>query len=183
MCSSDLSTVFFVALIGATISALVTYFLFQNYGISVYILGAAMFGLASSEIIARGLYGSYSKYLFTQKILMVFLGIVLYYVIGINGILLGLGLSFFPYTIRIVKEFQSSSIDLSLLKPRIGFMINSYVLNISSAFNGSIDKLIIAPIVGFALLGNYQLGIQFLSMLHIIPSVVDRKSTRLNSSH
>lgn len=51
-------------------------------------------------------------------------------------------------------------------------MMNSYVLNLSSTFSGSLDKLIIAPLVGFALLGNYQLGIQFLSVFHILPSIV-----------
>lgn len=166
------STIFFVVMISAVIAASVTYFLFYDYGISIYILGAAMFGLVASEIVARGLYSSYSKYLITQKILMVALGIGLYHVIGVDGIILGLGISFFPYVVRIVKEFQTSVIDFSLLKPRIGFMANSYVLNIASAFNGSVDKLIIAPMVGFALLGNYQLGIQFLAVLQIIPSIV-----------
>lgn len=166
------STIFFVVLISAVISASVTYFLFYDYGISIYILGAAMFGLVASEIVARGLYSSYSKYLITQKVLMVAFGIGLYYAIGVDGIILGLGISFFPYMIRIVKEFRASVIDLSLLKPRIGFMANSYILNIASAFNGSVDKLIIAPMVGFALLGNYQLGIQFLAVLQIIPSIV-----------
>ncbi|NDF25917.1 MAG: hypothetical protein EB149_08060, partial [Thaumarchaeota archaeon] len=166
------STIFFIVTISSAISALVTYFLFHSYGISIYILGAAVFGLAASEIVARGLYSSYSRYLITQKALMITLGIGFYYVIGVDGIILGLGVSFFPYAIRIVKEFRSSVIDFSLLKSKIGFMGNSYVLNIASAFNGSIDKLIIAPMVGFALLGNYQLGIQFLAVLHIIPSIV-----------
>lgn len=166
------STIFFVVMLSGAIFAVITYFLFYDYGISIYILGAAMFGLVASEIVARGQYSSYSKYLIIQKILMVSLGIGLYYAIGIDGVILGLGISFFPYAIRIVKEFRASDIDFSLLKPRIGFMANSYVLNIASAFNGSVDKLIIAPMVGFALLGNYQLGIQFLAVLQIIPSIV-----------
>ena len=37
---------------------------------------------------------------------------------------------------------------------------------------GSTDKLIIAPLLGFALLGNYQLGLQFLAMLNILPAIV-----------
>lgn len=166
------STVFLLVMISGSISGLVTYFIFQNYGISIYVLGAAIFGLGASELVARGLYSSYSKYLIVQKILMVSLGVGLYYAIGVNGIILGLGMSFSPYAIRIVKEFRASVIDFSLLRPKIGFMANSYILNIASAFNGSVDKLIIAPMVGFALLGNYQLGIQFLAVLHIIPSIV-----------
>ena len=45
-------------------------------------------------------------------------------------------------------------------------------MNLVGTFNGSLDKLIIAPLVGFALLGNYQLGIQFISIMHILPAIV-----------
>ncbi len=51
-------------------------------------------------------------------------------------------------------------------------MINNYALTIEKVLNGQVDKLIIAPIFGFALLGNYALSIQFLSIMLIIPSIV-----------
>ena len=35
-----------------------------------------------------------------------------------------------------------------------------------------IDKIIVAPFFGFAILGNYYLGLQFLSILSILPIVV-----------
>ena len=36
----------------------------------------------------------------------------------------------------------------------------------------SMDKIIIAPVFGFAILGNYALGMQFYMVLLIIPSIV-----------
>src|SRR3989304_6244168 len=51
-------------------------------------------------------------------------------------------------------------------------MMNSYVLDLSRTFSGQTDKLIVAPMLGFALLGNYQLGIQFFSLLILLPSIV-----------
>ena len=44
-------------------------------------------------------------------------------------------------------------------------------MDLSNAFNGSLDKIIIAPILGFVLLGNYQLGLQFLAILSILPGI------------
>ena len=38
-------------------------------------------------------------------------------------------------------------------------------------FRGQIDILIIGPLLGFALLGNYNLGIQFLALLIIFPNI------------
>jgi len=51
-------------------------------------------------------------------------------------------------------------------------MFNNYLLSIAEEFSGSIEKLIIVPLLGFAILGNYQLGIQFLAVLSIIPGIV-----------
>lgn len=166
------STIYLICIIAGLVVALILFFVFSNLGISVYVLGAIIIGLAVSEILAKGLYKSYLKYLLMQKILMVGLSIGLYYMIGINGVLLGIGLSYLIYLIRIYRGFKESRIDFSLVRSRFGFMVNSYVWSLSSTFTGSLDKLIIAPLVGFELLGNYQLGIQFLSVLHILPSIV-----------
>ena len=166
------STIYLLTIIIGLFAALILFFMFSNVGISAYVLGAIIVGLGATEILAKRMYSSYSKYIIIQKILMVVLSIGFYHVMGINGVLLGLGVSFFPYLIRIYKGFKESKIDFSILKGRTGFMINSYLLNLSSTFTGSIDKLIILPLVGFALLGNYQLGIQFMSILTILPSIV-----------
>ena len=166
------STVYLLTIIIGMISALVLFFMFSNISISVYVLGTIIVGLAGSEILAKRNYNAYAKYLITQKILMAVLSIGLYHIMGVNGVILGLGLSFFPYLIIIYKGFRETKIDFSLLRPRAGFMANSYLLNISGTFTGSIDKLIIVPLVGFTLLGNYHLGIQFISLLGILPAIV-----------
>jgi O-antigen/teichoic acid export membrane protein len=51
-------------------------------------------------------------------------------------------------------------------------MFTSYILDISRTFASTIDKIIVAPMLGFALLGNYQLGIQFLSVLTLFPGIL-----------
>jgi O-antigen/teichoic acid export membrane protein len=164
--------VYIISIISTIATALVLFAIFNGVGISVYVLGAAFFGLASAEILANGLYRSYSKYLITHKGLMVAFAIGFYHLLGVEGVFLGIGISFFPYLLRIYRGFRGARPDFTLLRTRFSFILNSYVLNLSSVFSGSIDKIIIGPLVGFALLGNYQLGIQFLSVLHIIPSIV-----------
>jgi O-antigen/teichoic acid export membrane protein len=166
------ATIYLLPIVAGSIASLILYYYFSDLGITVYVLGAVIFGLASTELLAKGLFKSYSKYLLLTKILMVGLSIGLYHLIGIEGILLGVGLAFFLYIIRIYKGFRESKVNFSLIKPRMGFMVNSYAIQLVSSFNGSLDKIIIAPMVGFTLLGNYHLGIQFLSILHILPVIV-----------
>ena len=166
------SPIFFISIISSAITLIAVFIIFSQIGVSLYILGYVIFSLATSELLGKKLYGNYTKYLITQKILMTGFAISLYYFLGVGGVILGIALSFFPYSIRIYKSFKESKPNLKLIKPRFGFMMNSYVLDLSRTFSSSTDKLLISPMFGFAILGHYQLGIQFLSILSILPSIV-----------
>ena len=166
------SPIFFITIISGLITSIVLFFIFYNLGVSLYVLGSVVFGLAAAEILGRKLYKNYSKYLITQRILFVGFALAFYYLMGPHGVILGYAVSFFPYSFRLYKGFKESKIDMSVIKSHFGFMMNSYVLDLSRAFSGQTDKLIVAPMLGFALLGNYQLGIQFFSLLILLPSIV-----------
>ena len=165
--------IFVSAISSSVIASLVVYFLFlNNLGVSVYILGFVFFTLVTYDVLGRKEYRQYAKYIISQKILLIIFSISLYYTIGFEGVILGMAMSFFPYFIVIVKEIRKSKIDFNLLKQRKEFIFNNYLLDVIGAFNGSLDKLIILPLFGFVLLGNYQLAQQFFLILIIIPSMV-----------
>lgn len=166
------SSIYITSLIITSISAIIITVIFYNVGVIAYIFGTVIFGLASSEILGRKLYKSYSKYLIAQKLLMVGLAVGFYHLMGINGIILGIGLAFLPYTFRLYKGFRETKIDFSLLKKHSGFITHNYILNLSTTFSGQLDKIIIVPILGFAILGNYQLGIQLLAILEMLPAII-----------
>lgn len=166
------STIYITSLIVTSVSAIVISVIFYNLGIIAYVFGAVIFGLGSSEILGKKMYKSYSKYVIAQKLLMVGLAIGFYHLIGINGLILGLGLAFLPYTFRLYRGFKETKIDFSLLRKHYGFITNNYALTLSSIFSGQLDKIIIVPILGFAILGNYQLGIQLLAILEMLPAMI-----------
>ena len=164
--------IFIIGIISSIISLIAVFLIFSQIGISVYVLGYVVFSLSTGEILGRKQYRNYSVYLITQKILMVIFALFFYYLVGLEGVILGIGLSFFPYTLRIYKSIKSCKADFSLIRSRIKFIINSYALDLSRTFSGHTDKLIVAPLLGFAILGNYQLGIQVSSLLGILPGIV-----------
>lgn len=166
------STIYFISIISGIITSFVLFFMFQNFSLVAYVFGVIIFGLINGELLGKRLYKNYAKYTLVQKVLMTVLAVGLYYVIGVQGVILGVGLSFFVYVIRVYQGFRDSKIDFSLLKSRSGFITNNYLLDLSSALNGSLDKLIVVPLLGFELLGNYQLGLQLLSILLILPSII-----------
>ena len=63
-------------------------------------------------------------------------------------------------------------INLSLIRSQFGFILNNYFLLLATGFHGQIDKILIAPILGFTVLGNFSLGMQFIGIMWIFSGVV-----------
>ncbi len=167
------STVFLIGLISSGITASIVFFVVDNnITISLYIIGYVIFTLITAELIGQKLFSKYSKIIIIQKIMLVIFSIVLYHLIGLQGIMLGIAISFLFFILIMYKTFRKVKIDFSILKNKYKFSINSFLLDISNAFHGSLDKIIIAPILGFSLLGNYQLGLQFIGLLYLIPGML-----------
>ena len=166
------STLFFISIILGIASSLVVFLFLYRVDTSLLILGYIIFELANGFLLGKKLFSDYAKFFLTQKILTVIFGLGLYFAFGVDGIIFGLVLSYVPYIWIMAKEFKNTRVDFSLLKPRKGFIINNYGLNISGAVGGQIDKLILAPLLGFELLGNYSLAMQFLVILLLLPTIV-----------
>jgi len=175
--------IYIISLSASILTSLVVFLVFLNSPeISLYIIGFVIFTLVTSDLLARKSYKEYAKYIISQKIILVSLSSSLFFAIGFQGVVFGIAISFFPYIFKIINDVKNQKIDFTILKSKRGFILNSYLLDLSNAFNGSLDKIIIAPLLGFALLGNYQLGIQFLSVLTIIPVMVFQYILPLDAS-
>ena len=123
-------------------------------------------------LLGKKLFSSYSKYILTQRTLTFILGFGFYFIFGVEGIIFALVLSYIHFLFLVYKGLKNSSINFSALKTHSGFIINNYAMSMIGGFRGNLDKIIIAPLLGFVLLGNYALALQFYVILMIIPQVV-----------
>ena len=166
------STLFLISLLATAISLATITIFYNRIDAGLLAVGFVLFSLVNSVILGNKLFVKYSKLVLSQKILTLILGLGLYFVFDVYGIIYGLALSYIPHLIIFVKEFSRTKIDFTLLKTRRGFIINNYVMNLTAGLGGTIDKLIIAPVLGFALLGNYSLAAQMLTMMMMFSAVV-----------
>ena len=176
------STIYLLSITASIISGIVLYIAFTNIGLSIYVLGAVIYNLSVSELLGRKRYREYSIYFTLQKILFVILALVLYYVIGPEGVLIGIGLSFMPFLIQIYSGFRNHSISFQLLKTKWKFVTNNFFIDLSVVLNNQVDRLIIGPMFGFVILGNYYLAIQVLMVLTLIPEIVRKYTIPEDSS-
>jgi len=163
--------IYIISIITTGIGTIILFVIFNNIGLSFYVLGGVIAQLAVAELLGRKQFKQYSKFFLLQKILFVTVSLGLYFVLGPIGILLGFGFSCLIYAQRIYKTIKETEIDFGLIKKKSEFIINNYIVDLSGQLN-QIDRLLIAPIFGFVLLGNYFLAIQILNILVILPEVV-----------
>jgi O-antigen/teichoic acid export membrane protein len=166
------STVLLISIIASIISAIAVLIIIPNPIISIFVVAYVIFGLTFSYYLGAKQFKKYSKIFIIQKIVFVALAFPLNDMLGPEGVVLGMALSFFIPSYTAFKIFKEMKIDFSLLRTKKEFMQNMYIKEIASVVQSQCDKIVIAPFFGFALLGNYYLGLQFLSALAIIPVVV-----------
>ena len=166
------STLFLISILAAAISLAIITIFYNRIDAGLLAVGFVVFSLVNSVILGNKLFVKYSKLVLSQKILTLILGIGLYFVFDVYGIIYGLALSYIPHLVVFVKEFSRTRIDFALLKPRKGFIINNYVMNLVAGLGGTVDKLIIAPVLGLALLGNYSLALQMFTMMMVFSEIV-----------
>ena len=164
--------IYIISIITTGIGTIILFVIFNNIGLSFYVLGGVIAQLAVAELLGRKQFKQYSKFFMLQKILFVTVALGLYFVLGPIGILLGFGFSCLIYAQRIYKTIKETEIDFGLIKKKSEFIINNYIVDLSGQVGNQIDRLLIGPIFGFALLGNYFLAIQILNVLVILPEVV-----------
>jgi len=162
------ATLYLISLIAGAVLSLIIIIVFPAFyeiDSGVLVIAYIINTLALGDLLGRKLYSTYSKYVLTQKGLTLGLGLVFFYYFGYEGILFALSLSYVFYIKRIFIIFREQKINFNLVKERIGFITNNYMVFLLAGFNGQIDKIIIAPLLGFALLGNYSLALQAITIM------------------
>jgi O-antigen/teichoic acid export membrane protein len=168
------NSIYVIALGVGSISSAISFLFVQELGPSLVIIGQIMLTVVTGSLLGKKLFFRYSKFVIIQKVLMVIFGLLFYHLFQDQGILIGMGISYLPFMIEIMHSFKNSKIDFTLLKQKQSFVINNFMLSLAATMYSSLDKLIIVPFFGYAILGNYSLGYQFFFMLSIIPLVIQK---------
>jgi O-antigen/teichoic acid export membrane protein len=135
------------------------------------LLAAAMvfFMMALAETLGRKRYREYAFLSIGQRLAQISLSLILYFQFGIIGIVMGYFLGNLIFSYRYIKSISNFTLKLDGIKEKRNFAIHSYGFNLIRNFTNYLDKIIIAPLFGYFVLGLYQLGFQFFMFLSIIP--------------
>ena len=166
------ATINFISSSVGIIASVIVFFSLNKIEIGFLIFAYIFTNLVIPQLIGQKQFKEYFKITVYSKILAVVSSLILFYFIGYFGIIIGLATPALLFGFKIIQTFRTVKIDFRLIKEHSRFMLSNYILNISDSVSGSLDKIIIVPILGFAILGSYQLGLQFFGILMIIPGIV-----------
>ena len=161
-----------ISLISSCTSLVIIFVIFNTISIGIYVIGFVIFQLFLAELLGFKLFKRYGKFYIFQKITFVCLAFSFNHIMGFEGIIIAYGVSYLIFSFPVFKTLTTVKPDFGIFKTKFGFLTNNYLYDLSSVANGQIDKLIIAPMFGFILLGNYYLGLQIIGFLGILPGIV-----------
>jgi len=167
-----LSPAYTLGLISSTVASIVVYVITQNVGLSFLTWGMMIYLLKTADLNSKKLYVTFAKYRILRACLKVIIAIVLFQIFGINGIILGFAFATMPTLVGLYTYLKNRNFSISLLKPKVNFMLNSWLSRITGTLFLWGDKLIIGTVLGFTVLASYHLAFQYLLLLHTIPGAI-----------
>ena len=167
-----ISTLFLASILCSIVSFIVLSLFFDKFDIGLLVIGFVLFSHGIASNLGYQNFKKYTIYSVLQKSLMVIFALSLYYFYGIEWILLGIALSYFVYSKVFLDGLTKFKIDFSQLKIHKKFISSNYFIMLTNIVTTQVDKLLIVPILGFTVLGNYSLAIQVITVMSILPSVV-----------
>jgi O-antigen/teichoic acid export membrane protein len=144
--------------------------LIKHIPAGLLILGISFYTMSWAEILGKKEYRKYAIVVIVQRSLQVILSLLLYYFIGLDGLILGFASSTLLLSYNFFKSLkQAKPLQFNELAHKSSFIIDNYFQAISNTVILYMDKILIAPLFGFGVLGLYQISFQFLLFLSVIP--------------
>ena len=165
------STLFLLTLIGGGIVSIFLFIFYSRTDIILLTLGMIFGEMVLGYLIGRKLFLKYLIFLISQKVLMVGLAIGLYFVLGLEGIIYGIAISYIPNAIVVINSCRGGSIKFSLLKENLGFIINNYAVRLIALSRKNLDKIIIMSLLGFDVLGGFSLALQIYLAMNLLTTI------------
>jgi O-antigen/teichoic acid export membrane protein len=162
-----------IVLLSGIVLSVVLQAMFNSFALTLSFLGMLFFSLSTAELLGRHRYKEFMYVMVVERTISLFTVPILFWLYGVDGALYGYAISYLPLCYRFVMSLNKLRFDFrfGVIRTHRNFFFHSYGLSLSRTLMFLADKLLIAPIFGLYILGQYQLGIQMLTATSMIPLI------------
>ena len=140
-----------------------------DYFVAILCFSMTIFIMNIHNLIGLKKYKQYMIVDILKGILIIAIPISLYFILDIPGILLGIALSYLIPSFSLFKFFNINKNMWKSIAKQSKILLHNFGVDVSIRSPRLVDKLIIFPILGFSSLGVYQLNLQILFALELLP--------------
>ena len=165
-------SLYILPIIVSIISSTLLFLINQSPFVIIYVVGSVITTLYLYTLLGLKSYKKYASAIIIEEILEIILAVSLYNILGIDGIILGIGIAHLIFAYPLYQYFKNNKINIPIIKSTKNLSLHSYSLFLSRTFALVSDKIIILPLVGYTAVGNYHLAMQILLLMNVIPLAV-----------
>jgi len=163
--SNQISTLFII-----TTSAAALILLYFDVLAAVLCVAMSFFVINIQNLLGLKQYKNFMLQSILKSSVIVIIPLLLYFVFEIQGIVLGMIISNFLASIPFLNNLKIKSIRG--LKNYYKVIIHNFGVDANVALPVMVDKLLIAPLFGFFIVGIYQFNLQILLALSVLPGIL-----------
>jgi len=164
-------TLFLFSLIIAACVSVILFIIYSRFDIILLTFGMICGEVLLGYFVGKKLFSKYGLFLILQKGLMVLFAIGLYFWIGMEGIIYGIGISYLPILAVSINVLKKPSFNFLILKENFGFIFNVYAIRLVTISRRNLDKILIVPILGLEILGEFTLAFQVYLLMNLFASI------------
>lgn len=162
---------FLFSLIIAAIVSVILFIIYSRFDIIFLTFGMICGEVLLGYFIGKKLFSKYGIFLVLQKGLMILFATGFYFWIGLEGILYGIGISYLPLIVLSINLLKKFSFNFLMLKENFGFIFNVYAVKLVTILRRNLDKILIVPILGLEILGEFALAFQVYLLMNLFASM------------
>lgn len=157
-----------IFILGIVITAVLSLF---EWSAGLLSIALTFFAMTTAELLGRKAYKEYAFATVGQRIAQICLSLLLYYQIGVLGIIAGYLIGSLIFSYRYLFSLRKLTLNFSTIKARRNFAVHSYGYNlVGISLSNYLDKIFVGALFGYYLLGLYQISFQFFMFLGLIPT-------------
>lgn len=136
---------------------------------ALLLLSLSFFVMNQHNLLGLKKYKTYMILTLAKNGSLLLIPLSLFFIFDISGILIGMAISNILFSFNFLTKIKKNICSFVHIKRNFRTILHNFGVDASINLSRNIDKLFIVPILGFTYVGIYQLNLQILFALEIIP--------------
>jgi len=146
--------------------------LFINVYASLLCFGLSLYLMTEGNLVGLRQYKKFLAISTLRGVLIIVIPLAFYFVFDLSGVILGMAIGYLLCIFPYIKSLKRKIDNFRDVREKINILIHNFGIEASQNLPRMVDKLLIVPLLGFAITCIYQFNFQILLLLQVLPTAL-----------